>query len=119
MFLAGWRVNTVSSSSRPRCLAVGLSEEQVAACAAALFPVEVVRAHDVAEAQARVASVLPLVVIVDSTMTEEQVKSLEEYAGACGAQIVAIKGTPERAALQSELLDAIFVAEQRRSTPPA
>jgi hypothetical protein len=99
-------------------MAVGLSDEQATACQQALFPVEVVRTNDVKEAQARVASVLPLVVIVDSTMSEDHVKSLEEYVSACGAQIVAIKGTPERAALQTDLLDAIFEAEQRRSAPP-
>lgn len=99
-------------------MTVGLSEEQAKACAQALFPVEVVRATDIDEAQKRVASVLPLVVIVDSAMSEAHVRSLEEYVSACGAQIVAIKGTPERAALQTDLLDAIFTAEQRRSAPP-
>jgi hypothetical protein len=99
-------------------MTVGLTEEQASACAAALFPVEVVRAADIKDAQARVATVLPLVVIVDSAMSEDQIRMLEEYVGACGAQIVAIKGTPERAALQTDLLDAIFTAEQRRSAPP-
>jgi hypothetical protein len=108
-------MNTINSVSQPRCLVVGLTEAQAAACATAVRPIEVVRTTSVKDACDRMASLLPLVVIVDFGLPEGERNDVAELATACGAEIVSIEGTPERVALAKVLLEALGAAEKRRS----
>ncbi len=95
-------------------MTVALGASQVEACRRAIVPVEVILCSDVAEACAKMATVLPLVVAVDEAISEEDRAALAEFTTACGAEIVLIEAAPPAQALAIRILDAVTVAERRR-----
>ncbi len=100
--------------SMMRCMVVGLSREQEDACRHAIVPVEIVRIANVHDGCATMSTVLPLVVVVDESMSEGDRASLGEMASACGAEIVVAPHVPDNKVFASSLLDAVRAAERRR-----
>lgn len=111
---------TIDGSATYHCLAVGLTDEQAQACAMAILPVKVIRSDDVMDACSRMSTVLPLIVLVDESMSAAEERTLAEYASACGAEIVGVPASIERSALvpggplARRFLDALRTAEMRR-----
>jgi hypothetical protein len=108
---------TVDGSVSYRCLCVSLDDALASACAAAIVPVEVVRASSVGDACARMSTVLPLIVVVEETMSADDRRTLAEYASACAAETVAIARDAKGAELTRLLLDALRTAELKRFRP--
>ena len=97
-----------------RCMVVGLTPEQQEACRKAVVPVEIVRAQTVGEACASMSTLLPLLVVVNETMSEKDRADLTEFTTACGAELVVIGSAWLTNTFASHLLDAIRIAERRR-----
>ena len=104
---------TIDGASMLRCMVVGLTAEQQVMCRNAIVPVEVVTRPNVREACASMSTVLPLVVVVDESMSESDRTTLAEMTTATGAEIVVLGRVPS-AKIASTLLDALVVAERRR-----
>lgn len=93
---------------------VGLDAEQEKVCRGALMPVEVVSTPDVKAACTSMSTVLPLVVIVQESLTDADRTTLSEMTTACGAEIVTMESDPTTKTFASRLLEALRIAERRR-----
>ncbi len=105
---------TIDGVTNLRCMTVGLTPEQEAACRAAIMPVPVVRLQTVAEACSSMSTVLPLVVIVDEEISQKDRDALAEFTTACGAELVTLERNLSGNTHGKRLFDAIIVAERRR-----
>ena len=105
---------TIDGAQSLRCMTVGLSPAQEAACRRAIVPVEVVKKPDVREACASMSTVLPLIVVVDEDISDTDRSTLADMAVACGAELVTAAHTPAMDQFGALLLDALRVAERRR-----
>jgi len=105
---------TIDGVSTLRCMIVGLSPAQEEACRRAIVPVEIVARKDVPDACASMSTVLPLVVVVDESLSDADRAALSEMTTACGAEIVTIDETPSDRAFTARVLDAFRIAERRR-----
>ena len=95
-------------------MTVALTPGQEAACRAAIVPVELVTFKSVPEACKAMATVLPLVVAVDSLMTEAERTTLSELASACGAELFDVEEAPTGKEFILRILDALTRGERRR-----
>lgn len=95
-------------------MTVALSDEQAEACRRAIVPVEIVKTADVREACTKMSTVLPLVVVVDESISDADHATLSEMAMACGAEIVTAFHAETPKLFAAKLLDALRVAERRR-----
>lgn len=79
------------------------------------MPIEIVRHEDARAACASMSTVLPLVVVIDESLADEDRSALVELATACGAELVTLEATSnDSRAFASRLLEALRVAERRR-----
>src|SRR5688572_3650124 len=95
---------TIDGISTLRCMVIGLTSEQEAACRRAIVPVEVVARKDVTDACASMSLLLPLVVIVDESLSEGDRQTLSEMTTACGAEIVTMDRNPNTRAFTARVL---------------
>ncbi len=105
---------TIQGAVLPRCMSVALSDDQSKAVNAALYPIEVVEASAVSDACKQMATVLPLVVVVDADCAPEERAKLDEVTSACRAVVLTVDGVPNAKWLGSAILDALREAERRR-----
>ena len=104
---------TLDGTTVFRCMLIGVSDALASVCRRALDPVFPVRVSTPEEACAQMSAIHPLVVVVgpDARVTRE----LEEIAGACGAETIVVGANPNERILSRQLVDAVRVAESRRT----
>jgi hypothetical protein len=95
-------------------MAVLLSETQHDLCRIAIMPVELVRFRSVAEACRLMSTVLPLIVAVADAVSEAERDELEEFAQACGAEVVEVEASPQAVPFTIRMNQALTRAERRR-----
>ena len=98
-----------------RCLLVGLNDNQAAKCTSALVPIQMVRVEDVKEACARMSTVLPILVVADTKVSDSQLVELREFAETCAAEVYVMEDPPRDDAT-ARLHEVLRRADKRRAS---
>jgi len=103
---------TIQRVATPTGILVGLSDELAAVCTEALGDggLRVLRAGHVAAASERIPVVMPQLVIVSSTLRQEELDILNDRCVAVGAEVMRVAPDTDRAALVTMLRSAANAA---------
>jgi hypothetical protein len=109
-------MKTMEGMALPRCLLVGLRDEEVSICAAALTPIKLVKVDGVKEACARMSTVLPLMVVASAKFDGTLLDELRDVAETCAAEVFVLDDPAPDDAIE-RLFDTLRRADRRRSSP--